>query len=306
MAKQKIPLGRGLGSILKGLDEMEEKTIPAQKLRTVTAEIANIPLKDVEPNPEQPRKDFDDQTIDELAQSIKENGIISPITVNKKGDKYIIIAGERRYRASKKLGLETIPAYIKVATELETMKMALIENIQREDLNAIEIALSLQALLEQTQLTDEELGNKIGKSRSTITNYVRLLKLPAEIQIALRKDEITMGHARSVLGVENEADQIDIVRKIKEEKLSVRQVEALVANLKQSNTPTIVKKDVKKKDAKPLPEKHNSFRLLFSEKLSSNITITRSQRGKGSINIPFSNDRDFERIITLLDKINND
>ncbi|MBQ9312317.1 MAG: ParB/RepB/Spo0J family partition protein [Bacteroidales bacterium] len=303
MSKQKLPvLGKGLGSILKNLEDIDMKNNPNQKTSTVTAEIADIPLKDIEPNPEQPRKDFDEKSIEELAQSIKENGIISPITVNKRGDKYQIIAGERRYRAAKLLDLKSVPAYIRVVTPLQGMEMALIENIQRDDLNAIEIALSLQALLEQTHFSHEELGKKIGKSRASIANYVRLLKLPAEVQISLRNDEISMGHARSIISVNDEAKQIDIVRKIKEDGLSVRQVEAWVARMKgDENTEkkTLVKKSAKK----PLPQAHNDLAKTLSDKLSLTVDIKRSQRGKGSITIPFANDKDFERIAELLKKL---
>lgn len=301
MSKQKsFPLGRGLESILGNAANVDLKKTN-QKVGAVTAEIANIPLKDIEPNPEQPRKDFDEESLNELAQSIKENGIITPITVNKQGEKYQIIAGERRYRASKIAGLSSIPAYIKVVTELQTMEMALIENIQRDDLNAIEIALSLKALIDETQLSPADLGKKIGKSRETVINYMRLLKLPAEVQIALRKDEISMGHARGIVSVDDEAKQIEIVRRIKEENLSVRQVETIVARLKEEEKKVDVQPKAKKSKAKKqLPEYHTEVRNKLSNAFSSNVEITRSQRGKGAISIPFSNDKDFERIVALL------
>lgn len=299
MATKKSPaLGKGLEALLGKIDTSVIEKKSDVKTSTVTAEIAYIPISKISPNPDQPRKDFDEQALNELAQSIKAHGIITPITVNKKGDKYIIIAGERRYRASKIAGLKEIPAYIRIVTLEETMEMSLIENIQREDLNSIEIALSLQALLEQTKLTQEELSKKIGKNRATISNYVRLLKLPAEVQLALRKDKITMGHARTIINIPEEEKQIEIVRQIIEKDLSVRQVETIVASLKKESQPQ--SKSLKAKES--LPEQYLNFKKTLSKQLDTIIEIKRSKRGKGSIVIPFSNDKDFERISQLLNK----
>ncbi|MBR1769000.1 MAG: ParB/RepB/Spo0J family partition protein [Bacteroidales bacterium] len=292
-AKRNPALGKGLEALLgdTNASEISDKNI---KTNTVTAEIANIPLSEVIPNPNQPRKEFNEQTLKELSQSIKEHGVITPITVNKQDGKYLIIAGERRYRASKLAGLTEIPAYIRIVTSQETMEMSLIENIQREDLNSIEIALSLQALLEATNFTQEQLSAKLGKSRTTITNYIRLLKLPAEIQLALRNDKISMGHARSIIGVEDENVQINIVREIIQNDLSVRQVEQRVARLKKDKIKT------ETSETAVLPERHSALQKSLSEKLNSMVEVKRSKRGKGTISIPFSNDKDFERISQLL------
>ncbi|MEE1251606.1 MAG: ParB/RepB/Spo0J family partition protein, partial [Bacteroidales bacterium] len=249
------------------------------------------------PNPDQPRKEFDQTALEELAQSIKESGVIVPITVKKENDKYFLIAGERRFRASKIAGLKEIPAYIKIATKQEVMEMALVENIQREDLNAIEIALSLKALIEECNITQEKMSERIGKSRSTITNHLRLLKLPADVQLALRNNKISMGHARSLIGIEDEQTQISIVKDIIEKDLSVRQVEQIVNRLKSEEKPQ-TKNNTKKKS---LPEFHNTKKESLIKKLDTQIEITRSQRGKGAITISFKNDEDFQRIISLLE-----
>lgn len=290
--KGKSPaLGKGLEALLGNINN--DVTKNGKAISNVDAEIANIPLDQIIPNANQPRQAFDEQSLQELAQSIKENGVIVPITVNKHNGKYYIIAGERRYRASKIAGKKDIPAYIRVVTEQASMQMALIENIQREDLNAIEIALSLKALLDATKITQEELSKKIGKSRPAITNYIRLLNLPAEIQLALRSDKISMGQARALINIEDEKTQLDILRRIEKDGLSVREVEQLVQRLKESGSQ-------KKKEENPLPETHNKFANSLSNKLKTYITIKRSKRGKGSITIAFKNDSDFERIVALL------
>lgn len=293
MSKMKSPaLGKGLEALLGNI---EKNPVVQGKLQTeVNAEIADIPMSEIIPNPDQPRKEFDPRTLIALAQSIKENGVIVPITVNKKDGKYIIIAGERRYRAGKMIGLKTIPAYIRIATESEQMQMALIENIQRDDLNAIEIALSLKALLDQTGLTNEELGKKIGKSRSSVANYVRLLNLPAEIQLAIRQDKLSMGQARALINIEDEKEQIELARKIINDGLSVREVETISNKVKSTD------KKPKDKQVRPLPEMHNTFLNDFSKRLDTQISIKRSQRGKGNITIAFKNDKEFERIVSLL------
>lgn len=297
--KKTAALGKGLEALLGNINVAKNESLATGKTNTVTAEIAYIPLSEITPNPDQPRKDFNEQALEELAQSIKEHGVITPITVNKKEGKYTIIAGERRYRACKMAGLEKIPAYIRIVTLQETMEMSLIENIQREDLNSIEIALSLQALLQETHLSQEELSQKLGKSRGTISNYIRLLKLPAEVQLALRNDKITMGHARSIITIEDENKQIEIVREIIEKDLSVRQVENIATKLKQEN---LSEKALKRKLSTNLPQTYIEFKNTLAQKLSTDVDIKRSIRGKGSINIAFSNDKEFERIVALLQK----
>lgn len=290
-AKKTSALGKGLEALL-GNTVVNRNEAGATSL---TAELSYIALNKIDPNPDQPRKEFDQATLDELAQSIKENGIIVPLTVIKENGRYILIAGERRYRAAKSLGLKEVPAYIKVATKREVMEMALVENIQREDLNAIEIALSLKGLMEGCNLTQEQMSERIGKNRSTITNYLRLLKLPAEIQLALRNNQITMGHARCLISMESESEQIEMVKRIIEKELSVRQVEELVKQSKEKQQP-------KAKQKKQLPEYHNSKKEVLSSHLDTAVEITRSQRGKGKITIAFKNDKDFERIMELLER----
>lgn len=295
MAIKKTPaLGKGLEALLGNIDT---KASNNKNISSVTAELCYIPIDKIEPNPNQPRKEFDQTALEELAQSIKESGVIVPITVKKEENKYILIAGERRYRASKIAGLKEIPAYIKIATKQEVMEMALVENIQREDLNAIEIALSLKALIEECNITQEKMSERIGKSRSTITNHLRLLKLPAEVQLALRNNKISMGHARSLIGLEDEQAQISLVKDIIEKDLSVRQVEQIVNRLKEEEKPQTKNKTTKK----TLPEFHKTKKENLIKKLDTQIEITRSQRGKGAITISFKNDEDFQRIISLLE-----
>ena len=295
MAIKKGPaLGRGLEALLGNIDT--KSSTDNNKISSVTAELCYIPIEKIDPNPDQPRKEFDQTSLDELAQSIKESGVIVPITVKKEGERYILIAGERRYRASKIANLKEIPAYIKIATKQEIMEMALVENIQREDLNAIEIALSLKALIEECNLTQEKMSERIGKSRSSITNYLRLLKLPAEVQLALRNNKISMGHARSIIGLEDEQAQISVVKDIIEKDLSVRQVEQIANRLKEE-----AKTQPKKKEKKALPDFHKTQKEKLIKRLETNIEISRSQRGKGAITISFKNDSDFERIISLLE-----
>ena len=295
MAIKKTPaLGKGLEALLGNIDTKDSKN---KNISSVTAELCYIPIDKIEPNPNQPRKEFDQTALEELAQSIKESGVIVPITVKKKENKYILIAGERRYRASKIAGLKEIPAYIKIATKQEVMEMALVENIQREDLNAIEIALSLKALIEECNITQEKMSERIGKSRSTITNHLRLLKLPSEVQLALRNNKISMGHARSLIGLEDEQAQISLVKDIIEKDLSVRQVEQIVNRLKEEEKPQTKNKTTKK----TLPEFHKTKKENLIKKLDTQIEITRSQRGKGAITISFKNDEDFQRIISLLE-----
>lgn len=296
MAAKKQALGRGLGALLHSMETENPET---DYDNSITSTIAFIPISKIEANPHQPRMDFDDKAIEELAISIKEQGVIVPITVTKgEKDKYILIAGERRLRAAKSIGLKEIPAYIRVATKNEMMEMALVENIQRENLNAIEIALSLQGLIESSNLTQEQMSEKIGKSRSSITNYLRLLKLPAQIQISLQEDKISMGHARALINLDSEKDQLSIMNQIIDRELSVRQVEDMVFSLKGP-------KPGKQKTGKvqrALPPTHLEFQNILSEKLSTKIEVKRSQRGKGAITIEFSNDKDFERIISILEE----
>ena len=288
--KNLIP-GRGLDAILGNID-VEAINGPASD---VTAAISMVPINDIETNPFQPRKEFDDNALEELAQSIREQGIITPITVRRMPDgKYQLIAGERRFRASQLAGLTELPAYIRVATDGQMMEMALVENIQRENLNAIEIALSYNALIEECQLTHEQLSQRVGKDRSTITNYLRLLNLPAETQLALSSGQISMAHARALINVDDPERHLAILHDIINRHLSVHQTEQLVkANKAAAPKPVTAKPE--------LPTTHSAAQSQLRQTLQSDVEIKRSRRGKGTLTIHFNNDEDFDRIMKLLD-----
>jgi ParB family chromosome partitioning protein len=288
--KKTTGLGRGLGSILPDVDIDAAMGRP-----NLTTAITTIPIDSIEANPFQPRKEFDQNALEELAQSIRQQGVITPITVRQMPDgKYQLIAGERRLRASQIAGLKELPAYIRIATDTQMMEMALVENIQRENLNAMEIAFSYNALIEECQLTHEQLSEKVGKNRSTITNYLRLLNLPSETQIALSSDQISMAHARCLVNVEDTQTHLALLHDIINKQLSVRQTEQLVKDLAKTKTPPVAKK---KED---LPEIHAASRSSLRQYLQSEVEIKRSRRGKGTLTIHFNNDKDFERIIKLI------
>ena len=288
--KKTTGLGRGLGSILPDVDIDAAMGRP-----NLTTAITTIPIDSIEANPFQPRKEFDQNALEELAQSIRQQGVITPITVRQMPDgKYQLIAGERRLRASQIAGLKELPVYIRIATDTQMMEMALVENIQRENLNAMEIAFSYNALIEECQLTHEQLSEKVGKNRSTITNYLRLLNLPSETQIALSSDQISMAHARCLVNVEDTQTHLALLHDIINKQLSVRQTEQLVKDLAKTKTPAVAKK---KED---LPEIHAASRSSLRQYLQSEVEIKRSRRGKGTLTIHFNNDKDFERIIKLI------
>lgn len=290
--KKPVVKGRGLSAILGDIDieAVQNSNV------TVAAAISNIPVSEIEANPFQPRKEFSEEALNDLAQSIRQQGVISPITVRKMPDgKYQLIAGERRLRASKKAGLTDIPAYVRVATDGQMMEMALVENIQRENLNAMEIALSYNALVEECKLTHEQLSERVGKSRSTITNYLRLLNLPAETQVALSEDKISMAHARALINVEDTELHLSILHNIIERGLSVHDTEQLVKTGKKER-PT-------KASGKPeLPKSHAVAQKHLKQYFQSEVEIKRSRRGKGSVTIHFTTDADFERLMKLLEK----
>jgi len=293
MNAKKQALGRGLSALL-AINESDDYT-SNENASTVVGAIASIPVDSIETNPFQPRADFEEEALENLMFSIKQQGIIQPITVRKIWqNNYQLISGERRLRASKMAGLTEIPAYIRIATDHQMLEMALVENIQRENLNAIEIALSYQALIDECNLTQEKLSEKIGKNRTTITNYLRLLKLPAEVQLDIRDDKITMGHARAIITLDNPEQQLFITKQIVEKELSVREVEKMVR--------IIVNPEDKKnkKNKKTLPETYNVFKNKLSTKFESKVEIKRNNRGKGNIIINFNSDKDFERILSLL------
>lgn len=295
MKTKKSALGRGLSAIL----ESPETDITSSDIsgNYVVGAIANIPLEKIESNPFQPRNNFEEESLKDLAISIKEQGIIQPITVRKLGyDKYQLISGERRYKASKIAGLKEIPTFIRVANDHQMLEMALIENIHREDLNSVDIAISYQRLIEECKITQEELSDRIGKGRTTIANYIRLLKLPPEIQKAIKEEKISMGHARAIINIGNVDIQLQILKAIISKNLSVRDVERIVKDLGKEDKPVI------KKSPSPLPEKYIILKKELSEQLGTKVDIKKNTKGKGSIVIPFKSEKEFEDIISRLEK----
>lgn len=287
-------MGRGLSALLKETGEVNSAT--DKNAEKVIGAIAEIEIAKIKPNPDQPRTQFSREALEELASSIRELGIIQPITVRKNsGGTFTIISGERRYRAAKIAGLEKLPCYIRLADDQTMLEMALVENIQREELDAIEIALSYQRLIDECALTQEAMSGRVGKKRSTITNYLRLLKLQPLVQAGLRDKMISMGHARAIINVEDEEDQLKIYEQAIAKSLSVRQVEDAVRKLKEGTQSSGTK------NAKPeLPEKYKEAQSKLSEKLESDVNLTRNKRGKGKITISFKNDDELERILSYL------
>ncbi|MBX2970823.1 MAG: ParB/RepB/Spo0J family partition protein [Cyclobacteriaceae bacterium] len=295
MSKKKA-LGRGLNALLSDSekDERLESDIPVVHT-SPSGSISEIPVEHIEVNPFQPRTHFDQEALEELAESIKVHGIIQPITVRRLArDQYQLISGERRFQASQLAGLKTIPAYVRAADDQQMLEMALIENIQRENLNAIEIALSYQRLISECNLKQEQLGERVGKNRATVTNYLRLLKLPPDVQIAVRDNRITMGHARAIINVENPDQQLYIFKKILAEDLSVRKVEELVRSLSEANA--------EKSKATTSTTANREISQLQSQ-LSSHFgtrVVVKSDGKKGEIKIPFLSVEDLNRILDIL------
>ena len=294
MAKQKFTLGRGLDAL-----------ISTEAVRTAgSSSIGEIEIDKIFANPNQPRRDFNEDALQELADSIKELGVIQPITLRKMDDgTYQIIAGERRFRASQLAGKTTIPAYILKADDEETMEMALIENIQREDLNALEIALAYQQLIEQHNLSQEQLSKRVGKGRATIANFIRLLKLPATIQVALKEKRIDMGHAKALLSLDSHADQINIFHEIERNSYSVREVEEIVRKTKENNTDNGNTVQPKNSDKRQDAEFHQLKKHL-THFFQTPVQLTCSAKGSGKISIKFKNEKELERIIAIFDKLN--
>ncbi|MDQ3047030.1 MAG: ParB/RepB/Spo0J family partition protein [Bacteroidota bacterium] len=303
MSVKRNALGKGLSALL----ENANTDITSNKLEgegKVVGAVANIEISKIETNPFQPRTHFEEDALNELASSIKEHGIIQPITVRKLGyDKYQLISGERRFRASQLAGLTSVPAYIRIANDQAMLEMALVENIQRENLDAIEVAISYKRLIDECSLTQEQLSQKVSKQRSTITNYLRLLKLPVEIQLAIRNGDISMGHARALINIENEDQQLDIYNQIVLNQLSVREVEDIVRGVKLENSGTTTKNtsSEKKADKAVLSVEQlaivEDLRAVFNTK----VQISKESGGKGKIVIPFKSDNDLKRILDLLD-----
>ncbi|ABG59814.1 ParB/RepB/Spo0J family partition protein [Cytophaga hutchinsonii] len=293
-------LGRGLGALLKDADSVKSKNT-TETTAAVASNLNEIPVEQIEVNSYQPRSHFNDEALKELSESIKIQGIIQPITVRQLApNQYQLISGERRLRASKLAGLTNIPAYIRTANDQQMLEMALIENIQRENLNPIEIAISYQRMITECNLKQEELGDRVGKNRSTVTNYVRLLKLPPDIQVALRDNEISMGHARSIISLEKIEQQLYVLNKIKSEELSVRAVEELVRNL-QNNKPASA--DTKGTPAKPAAAANaeiSSLQNKLTSHFGTKIQVKSDKQFKGEIKIPFVSAEDLNRILEIL------
>ena len=283
-------LGRGLDALIN-MDEIETSG---------TSSINEIELSRITPNPDQPRREFDNAALEELAASIREIGIVQPVSLRQMPDgMYQIIAGERRFRAARLAGLVTIPAYIRTVQDEAVMEMALIENIQREDLNAIEIALSFKKLIEQYSLTQEQLSERVGKKRTTVANYLRLLKLPAEVQIGLRDKLIDMGHARALLSVENASVQLELYKAIVREGLSVRKVEEMARTM--TAAPASAAKRVAQRSAQR--QEYNLLKNHLSDFFGTKVQFSCDDKGKGKISIPFKNEEELERLMALFDKL---
>ena len=285
-------LGRGLDAL-----------ISTEAVRTQGSSTINeIQIDQIQANPNQPRREFDEESLQELAHSIREIGIVQPITLRQIADnKFQIVAGERRWRASQIAGLKAIPAYIRTIDDETVMEMALVENIQREDLNAIEIALAYEHLMENSGMTQEKVAERVGKSRTAVANYLRLLKLPAQVQMALQKKEIDMGHARALLSLESPSMQIKFFKEIQKNGYSVRKVEDLVRNFKSSETDG---DELQKITLRPqLPKEFNVLKKRLSAFLNIQVQMSCSAKGKGKITIPFADEQELERIMNIFDKL---
>lgn len=294
MAK-KSPLGRGLGALIDN-SRYEQKPIEEA---VSTSAVAEIDLDKIEVNPFQPRVEFDETALQELSDSIKELGIIQPITVRKiSNEKFQLISGERRFRATKLAGLKSIIAFVRDADDQEMLEMALVENIQREDLNAIEIAVSYERLIDECKITQDILSERVGKKRTTVTNYLRLLKLPALIQAGLQSKKIGMGHARALLSVENEELQAQIFDKIIESELSVRETEKIIREINNPDT-----KKANKEKGHKLPEEFTKFKQEIEDYFPGKISLKRNNAGRGSLSISFTSDEEFNKIKDILSKI---
>ena len=297
-ATKKQALGRGLSALLKDPDN-DIQSAQDKNADKVIGNIVELDIDFIEVNPFQPRTNFSEESLRELASSIKELGIIQPITVRKLGlNKFQLVSGERRFRASKLLNLETIPAYVRIANDQESLEMALVENIQRQDLDPIEIALSYQRLIDEINLTQEQMSERVGKKRSTIANYLRLLKLDPIIQTGMRDGFISMGHGRALITIEDQTIQLDIYEKILSKKLSVRETETLVRNFNSSeDSNTSSKNEENDTTPKYIKKGINTFSEYFGHKIDVKV----SKNGKGKITIPFHSEEDFNRIKKLVE-----
>ena len=292
--KKYAALGRGLDALISTQEEVETSG---------SSSISEIALSQIEANPNQPRREFDEKALEELADSIRNFGIIQPITLRQlSDDRYQIIAGERRWRASQMAGIQRIPAYIRTADDENMMQMALVENIQREELNPIEVALAYQHLIERYNLKQEELSEKIGKNRATIANTLRLLKLPAQVQMAIKNRQIDKGHARALLSLADPAMQVKFFKEVLEKGYSVRQIEEMVAQINAGEAVKSGKRTLQDKKVL-LPEAFKVLKTQLSDFFKTKVQMTCSQQGKGKISIPFENEEELTRIIELFDKM---
>lgn len=288
-------LGRGLDALIS------TESVSTQGSSTIN----EVAIDQIEANPNQPRREFDTTALQELANSIKELGLVQPITLRQIAEeKFQIIAGERRWRASQIAGLTTIPAYIRTIKDENVMELALVENIQREDLNAIEIALAYEHLLEKSGMTQERVSERVGKSRAAIANYLRLLKLPAQVQMSLQKKEIDMGHARALLSIDSPSLQLKLFREIQKNGYSVRKVEELCQQLKNGEDLQTAKKQIAKKSR--LPEEFNILKQRLSSFFDAKVQMSYNANGKGKISIPFASEEELEHLMAVMDKIKKD
>lgn len=295
--QNKDALGKGIRSLLQNIDSDLKTTGGTLKTNVVeqATGIIRIPLTDIETNPRQPRHDFDEQALNELAASIRIHDIIQPVTVSRLPDgRYRLISGERRFRASKIAGIKDIPAYIRQANDAQLLELALLENLQREDLNAIEIALSYKRMMDELDHTQEQVAERMGKERSTVANYVRLLKLPPDIQVAVRTGSLSMGHARAIINVDTVDQQLFIYKEIVHRKLSVRQTEELVRKMYKANTPV---KQIVKSD---LPPAYKKIEDNLASHFSTKVKLTHSNKGYGSINIEYYSLDELNKILSTL------
>ncbi len=293
-ATRKQALGRGLSALLKDPDN-DIRSAEDKNADKLVGHIVELELSSIEVNPFQPRTSFNEESLKELATSIRELGVIQPITVRKLDfDKYQLVSGERRYRASKLVGLKTVPAYIRIANDQESLEMALVENIQRQDLDPIEISLSYQRLIDEIQLTQEQLSERIGKNRSTIANYLRLLKLDPIIQTGMRDGFLSMGHGRALINIDDTQKQLEIYEKIIQKSLSVRETEQLVRELNSDGKPEASNKKVS------VPTSYKKGIKEFTEYLGTKVDVKVTKKGSGKLTIPFSSEEDFERIKKLI------
>lgn len=312
MSNKKAALGRGLGALISGIDGIgpgpdSGQTAAARPVHAPgPASINEISIDRISANPFQPRSNFDEQALAELTESIRQLGIIQPITVRKIGMAYQIISGERRFKAAKAAGLKTIPAYVKETDDKGMLEMAIVENIQREDLDAIEVALSFQRLIDECNLTQDTMADKVGKKRATVANYLRLLRLPAEIQVCIRDRKISMGHAKAILSIPDPRVQLSLCDEIVRKGLSVRQAESKAqailnrtALMEKNNQP-----DEGKKSTAELPDTYYRVLEIVGKYFGNNLSLKRSEQGKGSITIRFSSDEEVESFLKAIEGIN--